>query len=627
MAAQTKTTEQAKEAFILATSKGASVAEACKAAGRTVKTYENWRSSDKEFAKKVDETRLWRDQAAEGAKDPDLYDLDFATWRKRFLNRETYPHMQNLVDIMEGREPSWLHPSMTYEPASRDRVVMNIPVYHAKSQTVTVDWVTYQLCLNPNLQILIVSKKQEQAKKFLYQIKQRLTSNLYADLQMAYGGPDGFKGDVWSSNMIYLKGRDSDEKDPNVEAVGLGGQIYGSRADIIILDDCITGANAAQFENQITWIESEVENRVFNGVIAFVGTRLAAQDLYSEIIRGERYMSGRSPWTYLSMPMVLEYAEDPKDWVTLWPKSHAPMDRNSAEPPGEDGMYSAWDGPRAAHTRDSKPPATFELVYQQRALPGSMTFPEKCVWGSVDRRRSPGPLRPGEYGGRRAGMEGIYTILSVDPAGTGQAFLLMYGVDRFEKKRYVLDAWMGTGTNLQWYTNKIKALYEEYHFQDLVIERQGYSNWLYQDENLVEFCRQRGIRVMPHYTGVGNKIDPDFGVSSLGSLFGSLKRRDDGRGEATGVEDHAGDNIVFIPNPDKSPGVKALVEQLLVWVPGISGAKLRQDGPMALWFAEIRARTLLFGSNEGKAQQNFASTRFLSPKAKRRQIVHAVHMN
>ena len=618
MAASRTTPEQAKESFLKAIKAGATIGDACEAAGRSRKWYENIRSQDKQFAAEVDDARERRTRATVDGKDPALFDLTFAEWRKRFLNRETYPHMQNLVDVLEGREPSWLHPAMTWEPASRDRVVMNIPVYHAKSQTVTVDWVTYKLCLNPNLQILIVSKKQEQAKKFLYQIKQRFSSNLYTELQMAYAGPDGFKGDVWSSNMIYLKGRDSDEKDPNIEAVGLGGQIYGSRADIIILDDCITGSNANQFENQITWIESEVENRVFDGVIAFVGTRLAPQDLYSEIIRGERYMSGKSPWTYLAMPMVLEFAEKAEDWVTLWPKSHSPMDRNDDTLPGPDGMYAAWDGPRAAHTRASKPPRTFELVYQQRGMAEDMPFHPTCVWGSVDKRRSPGVLRPGEIGGRRTGMEGLQVILSVDPAGTGEAFLLVYAVDRQTKQRWVLQAWMGNNTLPSWYLKMFEQIIPEYGVTDVVIERQGYSNWVYQDEKIVDFCRQRGVRITPHYTGNGNKVDPDFGVASLSGLFGGLKRRTD-----AGNMDHDGENLIHLPNPDKSPGIRALVDQLLTWEPGKSGSKLRQDGPMALWFAEMRTRAILFGSTEsGGHQSNFVKTnRFLSHRARERRSV------
>jgi hypothetical protein len=46
--------------------------------------------------------------------------------------------------------------------------------------------------------------------------------------------------------------RESSEKDPNIEAVGIGGQIYGKRADMIIVDDAVTLKNANEFEKQIT---------------------------------------------------------------------------------------------------------------------------------------------------------------------------------------------------------------------------------------------------------------------------------------------------------------------------------------------------------------------------------------
>jgi hypothetical protein len=37
--------------------------------------------------------------------------------------------------------------------------------------------------------------------------------------------------------MIYLgTGRDSGEKDPTVQALGFGSQIYGARADLIIVE-------------------------------------------------------------------------------------------------------------------------------------------------------------------------------------------------------------------------------------------------------------------------------------------------------------------------------------------------------------------------------------------------------
>jgi hypothetical protein len=196
--------------------------------------------------------------------------------------------------------------------------------------------------------------------------------------------------------------------------------------------------------------------------------------------------------------------------------------------------------------------------------------------------------------------------------------MLAYAVDRQTRDRWVLQAWMGNNTLPSWYFKMIEQIIPEFGVTDLVIERQGYSNWLYQDEKIVEYCRQRGVRISPHYTGQGNKVDPDFGVASLSPLFGGLSRR-----ENAGNMDHDGKNIIHIPNPDKSPGIRALVDQLLTWEPGKSGSKLRQDGPMSLWFAEMRVRSLLFGTtaNGGNQHQFVQANRFLSARARQKRSV------
>lgn len=621
------TKEQAKEGILKVIAAGSSVEDACKSVGRTRKSYENYRSEDKDWARRVDEARDKRSKALAAGRDGDVYQLDFAEWRKRFLGLDTYPHQQLWIDVLEGREPEFRHSAIRYEPAgARNRVLINTPPFHAKSATITQQWVTYKLCMNPALRVMIIGKTAEAASKHLYAIKQYLTDPNYAELQAAYGPADGFKpqrGDGrWANNLIYLSGRNLDAadkaaKDPSVQAIGMNGAIYGSRCDLIIGDDVIDDTNWSAYEKQFDWLTRTVQSRVKNGKLILVGTRIKSMDLYAYLLKDENYLSGKTPWTYLSQPAVLEYAADPADWVTLWPKSSTPMDEDGSSEPDEAGLYTAWDGTALDDIRSSLSPATWALVYQQQSGDDEMTFHPTCVWGSVDKRRSPGPLRPGEIGGRRNGMEGLHTVLSVDPAGTGEAFLLVYALDRQTRERWVLQAWMESNTKLSWYADMIEQIVPEYGVSDLVIERQGYSNWLYQDERIVDFCRQRGVRISPHYTGNGTKIDPDFGVQTLSSLFGGLVRR-----ENAGNMDHDGQNIVHLPNPDKSPGIKALVDQLLTWVPGKSGAKLRQDGPMALWFAEMRVRNLLFGTGPNGERSPFVkSNRFLSARAKQRRSV------
>jgi hypothetical protein len=622
------TMEQAKAGVLALIKQGSSVEDACKSVSRTRKAYENWRSADKEFAAAVDEARERRNKAAAKGKDGDLYNLSFAQWRKRFLGLDTYPHQQLWIDVLEGREPTLMHPSVRYEPAEtgqRNRILINTPPFHAKSATITQQWVTYMLCMNPALRIMIVGKTAEAAAKHLYAVRQYLTDPNYVELQSAYGPADGFKPQRgegrWTNFLIYLAGRNLDAadkaaKDPSVQAVGIGGAIYGSRCDLIILDDAVDDTNWSSYEKQFDWLTRTVQSRVYDGKLILVGTRIKPMDLYAHLLNGDNYMSGKTPWTYLAQPAVFEYAEDPKDWKTLWPRSSTPMDEGAGAP-DEDGLYPAWGGERLSGIRSSLAPGTWALVYQQEQVSEDMTFHPVCVWGSVDKRRQPGILRPGELGGRRAGMEGMHVVLSIDPAGTGEAFMLVYAVDRQTRERWVLQAWMGSNTKLSWYADMIEQIVPEYGVSDLVIERQGYSNWLYQDERIVNYCRQRGVRISPHYTGQGNKVDPDFGVASLAGLFGGLTRR-----ENAGNQDHDGENIIHLPNPDKSPGIKALVDQLLTWVPGKSGSKLRQDGPMALWFAEMRVRNVLFGGGEGGGPQQFVKTnRFLSARARSRRSV------
>ena len=139
-----KSSEIAKRVILQAVANGSTVEQATASAGKSMKTYEYYRRTDKSFADKMDRTRL-------GLKDKqyasaDVHDTDFAEFRKRFLHQHTFGHQQNLVDVIEGKAPSWLHPSMKYEKGTADnRILINIPPNHAKSITITVDYVTWKV--------------------------------------------------------------------------------------------------------------------------------------------------------------------------------------------------------------------------------------------------------------------------------------------------------------------------------------------------------------------------------------------------------------------------------------------------------------------------------------------------
>jgi hypothetical protein len=615
-------TVTAKSRFLDGLAMGLSNKEAMGLTGRTsLKTLENWRATDRDFRTRADEIRAARKSGQQRGVDEDVSTLDFASWRKRFLGQDTYPHQQAWIDLIEGRDYR-PRKGETYEPNDPTRIIVNVPPFHAKSTTITVEYAVYRICMNPNIRIVIISKRQDQAKKFLYAIKLRLTSNQFAELQVAYAPDGGFKPDrdqgaSWGMDKIYVRGVDSGEKDPTVEALGMGGQIYGTRSDLIIMDDCIVSSNANEFDKQINWLESEVENRVRDGKIIIVGTRLAPKDMYSELRNGDRYLSGVTPWTYLRQPAVLEFAEDPEDWVTLWPWTSSPME--TAQKPEANGMYAAWDGPRMARERNKKPPRIWSLVYQQEDVSSDSIFHPTCVLGSQNRMRKPGPLRAGAAGHPRNGMEGQYIIASMDPAMTGDTFSLVYAVDKNVKQgevnRRVLNCWLKSSPTPAYIRDHIKFVTDEYNVNEWVIEQNAFQLFLIYDEEIQRFCQARGVKITPHYTS-RNKQDPDFGVASMAGLFGGFKQHTN---SVRSNMDHDGLNVIELPDASVYESVKALIEQLTVWQPGKLGKDLKQDGPMALWFAELRARDILGVGRKKRA--HFVDNPYLSRGDKARRSV------
>src|SRR5690606_9048294 len=162
-------------------------------------------------------------------------------------------------------------------------------------------------------------------------------------------------------------------------------------------------------------------------------------------------------------------------WKTLWPKSTTPYDVEDTEP-DENGEYVMFDGPTCARIRDSKPANVWALVYQQQQVADDSVFHPVCVNAAIDRRRKAGPMRPGEWGGRRDGMQGLHVIGSIDPAGTGEAFIMVYAVERSTGERWVLNCWMGNQTTPAWYAQRIEDITPEYRVDEWVIESNGYSN-------------------------------------------------------------------------------------------------------------------------------------------------------
>lgn len=578
--------------------------------GRSMSTYNNWRRDDESFRAEADWVIARKRGGAERRPVP-----DFESFARDFLLEPLYWHQQQWVDALEGRTPRELHPAQVWEPGDPDYLLINTPPNHAKSTTITMNYVTWRIVKDPNVRVIIVSKSQGMARDFLYGIKQRLTGVRYRDMQRQFGPSEGWEAtaEQWAADQIILGEKDDGQKDPTVQVLGIGGQIYGARADLIICDDVVVLGNVSQADSQLRWISQEVQTRLnANGTMLVVGTRVGSDDLYKLIRK-----TFEGEWSYLTQPAILEQTGDPKTWVTLWPRStmacgcKAICLKNGTTEPDENGEYPRWDGEHLSKLRGRTTPVVWSQAYMQMDVSEDSIFPSDDVLRALNKQRTHGIMHPGQVGHRKEGMDGLYVMCTMDPALTGACASLVVGIDVLTGKRWVLDIHNQMGMSPKSIHNHIRAWTDKYAPREWRIEKNAMQGMLTQDEELRTYLSSRGCRLVEHFTSGHNKWDGDFGVASMAPLFTNSKP----------LIDIPGNRVI---GGDQMRAVDELVAQLVAWQPRPDGASARKAKPgttdlvMALWFADIRAKELIGGR---RAEGSFLPNRYLSPRGKARQRV------
>lgn len=602
--------KNAKDVILAGIRSGLTVERACKAAQRGVSTYAYYRRTDENFRVMADAAMQQRDGEA-GAREEVP---DFPEFCERYLDTKLFWHQLQWFDLLEGREPRGLDPAQRFVRGDADQLLVNTPPEHGKSTTLTVNYVTWRICQDPNVRILLISKTQDMAKRFLMAIKDRLSENeKYAALQRAFGPVGGFaENAIWAAEKIRVNGADSGEHAYTVQAVGIKGHIYGTRTDLAIMDDCIDHTNHQDYDSQIDWIQNQVGSRVADagGRMLLIGTRLETVDLYSEILKPSYYVDGESPWTYLTQPAVLEYADEPKDWKTLWPVTNRPpvsiKGRKVAEAEGwpREGMWPMWHGEALSRKRRKMRSRNWSMVYMQDQVADDSIFKQEDVQGCVDRARYPGRLMAGQSDHRKYGMEGVTVIAGLDPAAAGCTAIVVVALDRQTGQRWVLEVLNRRGMPPHDLRSEMQRITERYGVSEWRIEKNAYQASLVQDRLIREYMNARGVLVSGHHTN-SNKWDPDYGVASMATLFEGWRE---------------GRNLIRLPSQTQSEGVRNLVEQLCAWFPETKGLT---DTVMALWFAEIRCRELV--GSDGN-DWHTAANEFTSARDRENQVVIDLEM-
>ena len=253
------------------------------------------------------------------------------------------------------------------------------------------------------------------------------------------------------------------EKDPTVQAVGMGTR-FTATGPTIIVDDAVVLSNTNDYEADP--LADRVSSRLpaVGGRLVVIGTRVAPIDL----------CSGCSTRIGTSLVRALDVLRQPRSLGVrggqglgdALAKSQRSIHRGHflrmIRVSTRAGTGSAW------RVRNQVPGSQWALVYQQQGVDESV-FNATCVMGSVERRRKAGPLKAGAWGHPRNGQgECKSSCRSTPPVPAGLRDDLRGGPNHEEALRLELLGRPELAPS--WYADLLEASAPVYRITTLVIE-------------------------------------------------------------------------------------------------------------------------------------------------------------
>jgi hypothetical protein len=159
-----------------------------------------------------------------------LYFADYV-WKLRRLDTKA-PLGEIEYDIMR-----WISKGPN-EGGSRRRGAL-APRGMGKTTFGTITYTLWRVYRNPNLKIMIVSRTQPTARKILREIRQCLITLTF----MKHMAPSKITEKALDTMERFDVSGIKPTKDPTFMAIGVGGQLEGARADLIMADDVETRTN------------------------------------------------------------------------------------------------------------------------------------------------------------------------------------------------------------------------------------------------------------------------------------------------------------------------------------------------------------------------------------------------
>lgn len=529
--------------FLERYAQGLSIAAACRETGVAENTYYKWRKRWPMFAAQADTIRANR----EHGRQQGAWRGKFAEWQAEFI-----PAPEGGLSVASPMRMAVVN---ALENTKEGQITLCLLPPGTGKTTAVENWVLHQWAeVDRNLRFLNISKGQTHQRKTISRLKQLMTDPVAAPKLIAAYGPwkeDGQerRGLSWAADYFTLAGRTVTTRDYSMAACGLGGQIYGSRAEIVLLDDPQDLRNIAQTDQFLHQFQQEIITRrpgPGRGRIIIIMTRIGVGD-FAEAITDADLVDN-----LVRIPIV-DHHGNTNDPIVF------PQDQiaNLRRQVGEDTWWCA---------------------YMQRPRLG-----ENATFAEADIAKA---KRPAICVGQREA--GTPVIFGLDP-NLGSGYTSIIDLACWTDKIRVLDSEERYALSR---TEQVLRLVEEhairYRPQVVRIEHNR-ERGLTSDDRMQALAARFGFKIVGHQTGAQKNSlkDADLSVTIMANAFiaGEIEIpwHDDGA-EACPIADCVACTLA-LPRGFTRSRMEPLLAELLAWRPYVKGRDLKQDRVMALWFA------------------------------------------
>jgi len=221
---------------------------------------------------------------------------------------------------------------MDIEKGDKDRICVNMPPRHGKSQLVSIFYPAWFLGRNPDKKVMMVSHTTDLAVDFGRKVRNLIATDAYKEVFPTVAlAIDSKSAGRWNTNQ---KGE--------YFACGIGSSIAGRGADLLLVDDPhseqdVLNGNFEVFDRAYEWFTFGARTRLMpGGRVAIIQTRWHLDDLTGRVTRDMVKNDKADQYEIVEFPAILDIKKKNKVvQKPLWPEffDMAALERTKASMP------------------------------------------------------------------------------------------------------------------------------------------------------------------------------------------------------------------------------------------------------------------------------------------------------